>query len=213
MRADLVGFAGRCSARGVSRRASARRRARGSRAAASSQSRGRRVRVGSRWRRSGACARDYVGPRGHRSPGRASHRRRAGDWRGSGDSGDGARDRGRGPRRAQLDAPAWVAPAIRASRELGADVPLVLAVCAQESALRAPAPLCGALGRRVGPDAVSRGHYAVARAFPRRWRDAALAARLVARRCGWTASAPPSSARGTRRGCWHCGRASPARGA
>lgn len=62
---------------------------------------------------------------------------------------------------------------------LGADVPLVLAVCAQESALgRTRAPLCGALGRRVGPDAV-------ARAFPagagvRRWR-----ARLVTWRCGW----------------------------
>lgn len=82
--------------------------------------------------------------------------------------------------------PVWVAPAIsRASRELGADVPLVLAVCAQESALgRTRAPLCGALGRRVGPDAVSQA-YAVARAFPagagvRRWR-----ARLVTWRCGW----------------------------
>ena len=82
--------------------------------------------------------------------------------------------------------PVWVAPAIsRASRELGADVPLVLAVCAQESALgRTRAPLCGALGRRVGPDAVSQA-YAAARAFParagvRRWR-----ARLVTWRCGW----------------------------
>lgn len=82
--------------------------------------------------------------------------------------------------------PAWVAPAIeRATRELGADAPLVLAVCAQESALgRTRAPLCGAISRAVGTDAVSQA-FAAARAFParagvRRWR-----ARLVTWRCGW----------------------------
>lgn len=81
--------------------------------------------------------------------------------------------------------PAWVAPAIAAAcAEHGADAPLVLAVCAQESGLgRTRAPLCGALGRRVGPDAVSQAH-AAARAFPATWTRARWSRRLVTWRCG-----------------------------
>ena len=203
----------RCSAQGVSRRASARssgRVARGRRRRRSP--RGGRVRVGRHAGGGAAHARDYVGPRGHRSQGRASHRRRAGDGAGSGDSVTAPAIVAAVLAALGWTLPAWVAPAIsRASRELGADVPLVLAVCAQESALRrtrAPsvAPSGGASGRmpcrrRTPSRGRSRG----------RWRAAlAGAAGDVALRVG-----PPVRRRRRRRvrsaGAGTAARASPAR--
>lgn len=82
--------------------------------------------------------------------------------------------------------PAWVAPALSAAIvEHRADAPLVVAVCAQESGLgRTRAPLCGAHGRGVGPDARSQADVA-ARAFPAARSRAWWRARLVAWRCGW----------------------------
>lgn len=82
--------------------------------------------------------------------------------------------------------PAWVAPAIAAAcAEHRADVPLVLAVCAQESGLgRTRAPLCGALGRRVGVEARAQAD-AAARAFPATAGRVRWTRRLVTWRCGW----------------------------
>ena len=190
--------------RGGPRRA---HRVRGSRAAASSQSsrRGvRRVVTLAEVRRMRALRWAAAGI-GHRA---AQHDRAQVTAREAGTR-DRACDRRRGYRRARLDAfPVWVAPAISRVAELGADVPFVLAVCAQESALGAPARPQWRPRRRVGPDAVSQA-YAVARAFPagagvRRWR----AAGDVALRVG------PPVRRRRRRGqarCWHQG-ASPGAG-
>lgn len=81
--------------------------------------------------------------------------------------------------------PAWVPPALaRAITEHGADGPLVIAVCAQESSLgRAGVPLCGAHGRGVGADALSQARVA-ARAFPASATRAQWRRRLVSWRCG-----------------------------
>lgn len=84
--------------------------------------------------------------------------------------------------------PAGVAEAISEAVALrGGDTALVLAVCAQESALgRTRAPLCGAHGRSVG-----RGHEdqarIAARAFPASASRRAWSSRLVLWRCGFDA--------------------------